>query len=123
MQRLQQGLLAFQQDASKELLENDGLSVFGRGLGMCTVAAALLAVHHHTSQGGGSGGAVIMIGEVLTGDENSCIPYSMPCVVSAAFYSLLSVQVRHLLSGNTSPQSSSAWRLPRRLSRMSQQPW
>lgn len=65
VERLQQGLLTFQQDATEELLQHDGLSVFGQGLGMCTVAAALLAVHHYSSQGGGSGGAVIMIGTLF----------------------------------------------------------
>jgi DNA excision repair protein ERCC-4 len=62
IESLQKGLLTFQQDATEELLKHDGLSVFGQGLGMCTVAAALLAVHHHSCQGAGSGGAVIMIG-------------------------------------------------------------
>lgn len=59
---LQKHLLTFQQDATEELLQQDGLSVIAQGLGMCTVAAALLAVHHYTCQAGTSGGAVILIG-------------------------------------------------------------
>jgi hypothetical protein len=56
---MEKSLLTFQQDCIEELLQSDGLSVIGQGLGMCTVAAALLAVHHLAAE---SGGAVIMIG-------------------------------------------------------------
>lgn len=52
-------LLPFQQDIVEELLQQDGLTIMGAGLGMCTVAAGLLAIHHLT---GDSGGVTIILG-------------------------------------------------------------
>ena len=52
-------LLPFQQDIVEELLHSDGLTIMGKGLGLCTVAAALLMVHHATPD---SGGVVIILG-------------------------------------------------------------
>jgi hypothetical protein len=40
-------------------LHSDGLTIMGKGLGLCTVAAALLMVHHATPD---SGGVVIILG-------------------------------------------------------------
>eukprot|EP00892_Ulva_mutabilis_P008481 jgi/Ulvmu1/6004/UM026_0130.1 len=64
---LDAGLLTFQQDCIEELLKNDGLSVLGQGLGLCTITAALLAVHHQTTD---SGGAVVMVGSTPTQRQN-----------------------------------------------------
>jgi hypothetical protein len=52
-------LLPFQQDIVEELLHNDGLTIMGKGLGLCTIAAALLMVHSATT---GSGGVVVILG-------------------------------------------------------------
>jgi ERCC4-related helicase len=52
-------LLSYQRDMVTELLEHDGLTVMGKGMGLATVAAALLAVHYLTPE---SGGAVVILG-------------------------------------------------------------
>lgn len=52
-------LLQFQQDIVEELLTADGLTVLGKGMGLCTVAAALLMVHHASKR---SGGVVVILG-------------------------------------------------------------
>ena len=89
VRRLRHGLLTFQQDATEELLQHDGLSVFGRGLGMCTVAAALLAVHHHASQSGESGGAVIMIGKIPSSGVNAACSCRLVCRLCIVPYRLV----------------------------------
>lgn len=55
-------LLAFQQVIVEELLESDGLTIIGQGMGVCTIAAALLAVHHLARA---SGGVVLILGAPL----------------------------------------------------------
>lgn len=54
-----QHLLDFQQSIVEELLENDGMTIMGQGMGVCTIAAALLAVHHLARA---SGGVVLILG-------------------------------------------------------------
>ena len=55
-------VLPFQQDIVEELLREDGLTVIGKGLGLCSVAAALLHVHSASKH---SGGVVIILGAPL----------------------------------------------------------
>ena len=52
-------LLPFQQDIIEELLQSDGLTIMGKGMGLSTVAAALLMVHSATVD---SGGVIIILG-------------------------------------------------------------
>jgi ERCC4-related helicase len=56
---LREGLLVFQQQLVEELLQNDGLTVMAKGLGVCTVAASLLALHYLAKD---SGGVVLILG-------------------------------------------------------------
>lgn len=70
-------LLPFQQDIVEELLNSDGLAVMGKGLGLCTVAAALLLVHHATEQ---SGGVVIILGVMPLHDIFSSLLFAAACL-------------------------------------------
>lgn len=93
-------LLLFQQQIVEELLEEDGLAVLARGLGMHTAIAALLAVHQMTA---GSGGVVVVIGAERQpcGVWLGCAQHAPPTQRGEAtlLYSSLRTQERARCSG------------------------